>query len=57
MADLLAHEKDAAVALHLFDHRLAEGLSESQRSRHRDRDSLGLREGPRLPAWSGFGFK
>ena len=29
VADLFAHEKDAVVALHLLDHRLAEGFSVS----------------------------
>ena len=31
VADLLAHEEDAVVALHLLDHRLAQGLAESER--------------------------
>jgi hypothetical protein len=29
MADLFPHEKDAVVSIHLFDHRLAEGLAVS----------------------------
>ncbi len=30
--DLFAHEEDAVVALHLLDHRFAQGLSEPERS-------------------------
>ena len=37
VADLFAHQEDAVVALHLLDHRLAQGLSEPERSRHRPR--------------------
>jgi hypothetical protein len=42
VADLLTHEKDAIVAVHLFDHGLSEGFSVTEGVRHRDLVSLVL---------------